>query len=56
MMQEGKTTTIILDGVSGFYGKMFSLTTAMRRGAKISSEGMTIRVEISIQELQERGK
>jgi len=38
-MQEGKTTMIILDEVQyvpGFYRKLFSLMTAMRRGARIS--------------------
>jgi len=47
MMQEGKAMMIILDEVQyvpGFYRKVFSLTTAMRRGAKISSEGMAITV------------
>jgi len=46
--QEGKSTTIILDEVRyvpGFYGKLFSITRAMKRGARISSEGMMMTVE-----------
>jgi len=41
-MQEGTSMVIILDGVQyvlGFYRKVFSLMTATRRGANISSQG-----------------
>jgi len=48
MMKEGKLIKITLEEVRyvpGFHAKLFSIPCMMRRGAKISSEGMILTVE-----------